>query len=296
MLARRLVLLAALFAAHAFAFNPFAGSPTVGRMGEVQITVTQLRDLINAQAPEVREALRTRPELVDDLVRKELLRRALVAEAKKAEWDKRPEVALAMERAREQGLIDAYVNAQAALEPGYPAEADVAAAWEANKAKFPVPGQVRISQILLRLPENAPKAEIDRVTALARDIRIKLEKGTPFHNLALLHSQDEASNKKGGDLGWVNEDSLLPQLRSEVADLKPGEHTRPLRTRFGWQIIRLAERKPASFLPLDEVRPQLVKALRDARVQANRERFVEEIRSRSPATLDEKRLKEVLTP
>lgn len=292
---RALVLLLTLsvFSSNALAFNLFAGSTVAGSMGTTEITVAQLKELIDAQTPDVRKALSDNPEVLKELVRAELLRRVIVAEARQAEWDKRPAVALAMERAREQGLIDAYVSAKSEAAANYPTDKDLAAAYEANKAQFVVPIQLRLAQILLRLPENAPADEAERVAAQARDIWSKLGKGSLFSQLVALHSQDEESKSKGGDLGWLAINALLPQISSELAKLKTGEYSRPLRTPFGWQIIKVIDRKPESIRPLTEVREALIKALREAKAQENRQRYLETLSKSTPPKIDEKALKEL---
>lgn len=276
-----------LAASPVFALDLFGGK-TIGRMGAVELNTSQLREVLDAQPPEVRKALTDDPAKLREVIQVELMRRLVLAEARKAEWDKRPEVARAMERARDQSLIDAYIVERGQVEAAFPSEKDIAAAYEANKDKFRVPRQLRLSQILLRVPERATKEEADKVAAQTKDIVARLAKGGKFADLATVYSQDDQSKDKGGDVGWHVADSLQPQIRAEVLTLKPGEHTAPLRTAFGWQIVRLVDSKPEGLRPLAEVSPALVKALRDQRAQENRNKYLESLRARDPVNIDDK--------
>lgn len=280
-----------LVTSSAFALD-LLGGKSVGRMGTIELTAPQLRELLDAQPPEVRKALTDDPAKLRELIQVELMRRAVLAEARKAEWDKRPEVVRTLDRARDQALIDSYIVERGRIDPNYPAEKDIAEAYEANKAKFRVPPQLRLSQILLRVPERATKEESDKAAAQIKDIAAKLGKGGKFADLATLYSQDEQSKDKGGDVGWHVADTLQPQIRAEVLTLKPGEHTAPIRTAFGWQIVRLVEAKPETVRPLAEVSGALVKALRDARTQESRNKYLEALKARDPVAYDDKALAE----
>lgn len=281
-----------VFALPARALDLFGGS-VVGKMGDVEVTASQLRDLINAQTPEVRKAVLGNPATLRDLVYAELLRRLMIAEAKKDGWDKRPDVALTMDRARDQAMIDSYMADRAQPDAAYPDEREVVAAYEANRSQFRVSPQLHLAQILLRVPERASKEEADKIAVLAREIFIKLGKGGKFADFVVLYSQDDATKGKAGDLGWLSQDTLLPQIRAEVSTLKPGDYTRPVRTQFGWQIIKLIETKPEGLHALPEVRSVIVKALRDARAEENRRKVIESLKARNPVSIDEKTISDI---
>ena len=268
-------------------------SPVVGRMGVTELRVDQVSELIAAQTPDIRKTLAGQPDTVKDLVRAELLRRAVLGEARQANWDKRANVAIAMERAREQVMIENYLNTRAEPEAAYPAAADIQSAYDKNLAQFQVPAMIRLAQILIRLPENPPLAETQRAEASVREISQKLAGKADFAALARQYSQDEGSKDKGGELDWIPEASLSPLIREEAAALKPGGVSRALKTAFGWQIVKILERRPAAVRPLAEVRDAIIKGLRDARQQENRQRLIDAINQRSPPVIDDKLIREI---
>ena len=293
----RIIFVAALcLAAPSIGFAQGAApNAVVARMGTVELRAAQLTDLIAAQTPDVRRALASQPDALKELVNSELLRRALAAEARQAQWDKRPDIALTMERAREQTMIESFVTNRATPDAAYPSASEIQAAYDGNIAQFQVPAQIQLAQILIRVPDKATAAETQRADALIREVSAKIS-GSDFAALAKQYSQDEASKDKGGVLDWLPEAGLNAAIREETARLQTGGVSRALKTAFGWQIVKVMERKPAATRPLAEVRDAIVKALRDARTQENRQRFVDALAKRSPPSVDEKVLKEVRMP
>ena len=270
----------------------FSG-PVVGQMGSVEITTTQISSLIAAQIPETRKSFSEQPEALKNLIRNELMRRTVLAEALKAEWDKRSEVIVAMERGREQAIIDNFVANRSLPPAGFPSEAETKAAYDANIAQFRVPAQIRIAQILIRLPENANASEVKRALATAQEISTKIDGGANFGELAKQYSQDESSKNIGGELEWVNENLLTPQFRTTVASLKGNAASKPVRSPFGYQIVKVVDRKPESTIPFSDVRVSIAKNLRDARANQNRAAYLEGITIKTPPQIKDENLKAI---
>ena len=270
----------------------FSG-PVVGQMGSVEITTTQISSLIAAQIPETRKSFSEQPEALKNLIRNELMRRTVLAEALKAEWDKRSEVIVAMERGREQAIIDNFVANRSLPPAGFPSEAETKAAYDANIAQFRVPAQIRIAQILIRLPENANASEVKRALATAQEISTKIDGGANFGELAKQYSQDEISKNNGGEIEWVNENLLTPQFRTTVASLKGNAASKPVRSPFGYQIVKVVDRKPESTIPFSDVRAAIAKNLRDARANQNRAAYLEGITIKTPPQIKDENLKAI---
>jgi len=270
----------------------FSG-PVVGQMGNIEITTTQISSLIAAQIPETRKSFSEQPEALKNLIRNELMRRTMLGEALKAEWDKRSEVIVAMERSKEQAIIDNFVANRSLPPAGFPIEAEIKSAYDANIAQFRVPAQIRLAQILIRLPENANASEVKRTLATAQEISTKIDGGANFGELAKQYSQDETSKNNGGELEWVNENLLTPQFRTTVASLKGNAASKPVRSPFGYQIVKVVDRKPESTIPFSDVRATIAKNLRDARANQNREAYLEGITMKTPPQVKDDNLKAI---
>jgi hypothetical protein len=101
---------------------PLLAQDAVGTMGSQQLRTQDLKRVIDAQPPEVRKQLATDLGALDRLVRSELVRQAILTEARQKQWDKKADVQLLMERARDQVLITSYVNDLARPAANYPSE------------------------------------------------------------------------------------------------------------------------------------------------------------------------------
>jgi peptidylprolyl isomerase len=270
----------------------FSG-PVVGQMGSIEITTTQISSLIAAQIPETRKSFSEQPEALKNLIRNELMRRTMLGEALKAEWDKRSEVIVAMERGKEQAIIDNFVANRSLPPAGFPSEAETKAAYDANIAQFRVPAQIRLAQILIRLPENANASEVKRALATAQEISTKLDGGANFGELAKQYSQDESSKDNRGELDWLNENILTAQFRTAVASLKGNASSKPIRSPFGYQIVKVVDRKPEFTRPLNEISDAIAKNLRDARTNQNREAYLEGLTKKTPPQVNDENLKAI---
>jgi parvulin-like peptidyl-prolyl isomerase len=78
-----------------------------------------------------------------------------------------------------------------------------------------------------------------------------------------------------------------------IIGLKVNSVSKPIRSPFGYQLIRLVERKPSSTIPLSDVKQPIIKALRDTRTNQNREIFLDSLRKANPLTIYDEALKEI---
>jgi peptidylprolyl isomerase len=285
----RKLVAAALAATVAF---PALAQQPVGRLGSVALTPEEVVHLVEAEPPDVRARIAASPELLERLVRTELLREALFAEAQAAGWDKRPDVAARAERARERVVVAAYVSDRVRPPADYPGDADVQAFYDANRASLLLPRRYRIAQIYLARPadKGAADALAKRAVEVAEQARAP---GADFAALARQISQHAESAARGGDMGWVAEANLIPELRPAVSRLAKGAVGEPVATARGWHVVKLldvAEPAPAS---LDQARPTIVNTLRLQRARELERAYLEALLAKSPISLDEAALEKL---
>lgn len=134
--------------------------------------------------------------------------------------------------------------------------------------------------------DEAARAEYDRIKAQeggteyrARHILVEKEDeakalisqikgGASFEELAKKHSKDPGSGARGGDLDFAKAESYVPEFGQAMAKLKKGEMTdAPVKSQFGWHIIRLEESREAQFPGFDEVKEQVKRSLGQKRMQ-----------------------------
>jgi len=100
--------------------------------------------------------------------------------------------------------------------------------------------QTHARHILIRTNELVDDAE---ARARLEQLRLRLEGGDPFEDLARGHSEDPASAAEGGDLGWLDPGDVVPEFQEAMDALAPGEISEPVKTQFGWHLIQVLERR-----------------------------------------------------
>ncbi|MFN9068181.1 MAG: SurA N-terminal domain-containing protein, partial [Bdellovibrionales bacterium] len=114
--------------------------------------------------------------------------------------------------------------------------------FKATKNKFDQPEQARAQHILIK--SEAGDVESDK-KALEKIQKIKLDlKSNDFGSLAEKHSEDPGSKSKKGDLGYFGKGQMVPEFEAKVFSMKPGEVSEPVKTQFGYHLIKLTEIKP----------------------------------------------------
>lgn len=131
--------------------------------------------------------------------------------------------------------------------------------YEANMEKFKQPEQVKASHILLKVED--PKKE-EEVKKKAHDIYKKLKEGKDFSKLASQYSQDPGSKDKGGDLGYFERGKMVKEFEEVAFTLNPGEISEPVKTQFGYHIIKVEDKKPEGTKTLEEAKEEIIKILK----------------------------------
>lgn len=83
----------------------------------------------------------------------------------------------------------------------------------------------------------------DEVKIRIQQLRDRIEQGEDFATLARANSQDPGSGSNGGDLGWVTPGQMVPEFEKAMNELKIGEVSEPVKSRFGWHLIQVLERR-----------------------------------------------------
>jgi peptidyl-prolyl cis-trans isomerase C len=101
----------------------------------------------------------------------------------------------------------------------------------------------------------------------ARKIIADLKKGAKFEDIAKKQSKDPGSGANGGDLDWATAASYVPEFAEAMVKLKKGEMTQvPVKSQFGWHVIRVDDIREAQLPKLDDVRPQIAQQLQQQKL------------------------------
>ena len=135
--------------------------------------------------------------------------------------------------------------------------------------------QVHARHILIKTNELQDDATVQQKLVSIRD-RI-LNKGENFAAVASVVSEDPGSAAEGGDLGWSNPGTFVPEFEKILAQLQPDEISEPFRTQYGWHIIQLLGRRQYDSTE-DRIRQQAFTALREAKADEETELWLRRLR------------------
>lgn len=218
-----------------------AQAKVLAKVNGVEITDDDLKIAMEDLGPGIPRQLEGKARdsyILDFLIDEQLV-------VQKAQADKlaeTPEFAKKMAYLRDKALMETLlgnVAKSAATDAAIKATYD-----EAAKAQKPET-EYHAHHILVPTEEEAKKA-------LAR-----VKGGEDFSKVASEVSKDPGS--KGGDLGWFTKDRMVPEFGEAASKMKPGEISEPVKTQFGWHIIKLDETRPKTFPPLDQVKEQVAR-------------------------------------
>ncbi len=185
----------------------------------------------------------------ESLINLELLSRAALDKG----LDKDPNLAASLDIRRKDILAKAYLEDYVKAHPV--TEPEIQAMYDKAKAE-PAEPEYRAHHILVKTEAEAKKIIAD------------LGKKAKFEDLAKKHSQDPGSAKNGGALDWSDRRAYVPEFSNALASLKKGETTKtPVKTQFGYHVIRLDDTRQPQIPPLDVVRGEIVKQLQQQRVR-----------------------------
>lgn len=135
-------------------------------------------------------------------------------------------------------------------------EEELREAYEQQKERFSIAGELTVSHILFLVPDGATPEEEAQARQKADAILQQLRAGGDFAALAQEHSEGPSS-ENSGLLGTFRTGELLPGFEEAVTALQPGDVSEPVRTQIGWHIIRLEDSEAGGFQPLEAVSQEL---------------------------------------
>ena len=162
-------------------------------------------------------------------------------------------------------------------------DAEVKKYYDENQAKYKVREQVRARHILFKTPKKAAQADIDAAKAKADKVAAEAKKNNTddaFAALAKKHSEGPTASR-GGDLSFFTRNRMVKEFDEKAFSMKVGEISDPVKTRFGWHVIRVVERKDARLRPFEEVKDKIQRSLSNRANRTARQKLIEKLRAQA---------------
>ena len=145
-----------------------------------------------------------------------------------------------------------------------PTEDEIEEYYDINLSQYSTQGQLRASHILLRT-EDQDEAEVE---ARGAELAAEARGGADFAELAREHSQDEGTAPQGGDLGLFGRGRMVPEFESAAFAMEVDEISDPVRSPFGFHVIKVVEKQDEATQPLTDVRATIENTLKQERASA----------------------------
>ncbi|HEU0265678.1 MAG TPA: peptidyl-prolyl cis-trans isomerase [Geobacterales bacterium] len=275
---KRFALVLALVALLAACGKGKNDATVLAKVNGTTITVADFRHEVANLPPQYKamaDTVEGQHQILDTMVIRELM----LEEAKKEKVDKLPEVEAKLADLKKQLIIGEFLNKRATV-----TDDELKKVYEENKASFKMGEQVRASHILV-----ATEAE-------ARTILDELKKGADFAALAKGRSIDKSSGIVGGDLGWFSRQNMVPAFANAAFALKEGQLSAPVKSQYGYHLIKLTGRRPAGFVPFEEMKEQIKARLSQQRQPEVFQKLQGELKAKAKITINDDGFKKLAEP
>lgn len=192
------------------------------------------------------------PQLREAVKKDLIMREVMLQEATKQGYEKNETVKSQMDQARQTIMINAMVRDWAAKNPVK--DAEIKAEYDRYKAQAG-DKEYHARHILVEKEDDA------------KAIIASLKKGAKFEEIAKKQSKDPGSGANGGDLDWANAASYVPEFSQAMVKLQKGQTTQePVKSQFGYHVIRLDDVREAQLPKVEEIKPQIAQQLQQQKL------------------------------
>lgn len=255
------------------ALSLIADDDVFARQGDIVLTQAEL-DAAFLQVPEhIRHAFIRDGGKVDQLVQSLLRFKQLAADASRNDYDKEKLIALRMSLAGDKELAEAWIQNTMENAPDADYEAMAHERYLANPAEFMSVKTVDVSHILIAVDENRSDEEaLELASSLRQEL---LESPALFDDYILQYSEDPGIEINQGRYAQVVPGQMVKPFEDMVFSMtEPGQISEPVKTSFGYHIIRLNKATPSRPLPFDSVKEQLEAEARETYLLGYRRNFI----------------------
>jgi peptidyl-prolyl cis-trans isomerase C len=213
----------------------------LAKVGSKSITDDQLKTFVGkvseGQKAQINGDAEIKTRALDNLVVEELF----VQEAEKTGVSKDKDFQNALDQARRHILAQRYL--QKTIQPKI-VDANVKTFFDKNKARYSQ-DEVHAQHVLLK-----EEAE-------AKEVHGKAKGGEDFETLAKKYSKDPSAAQNGGDLGFFTRSRMVPQFADKAFAMKKGEISEPVKSPFGWHVIKVIDTRAGKPVKFDEIKEQV---------------------------------------
>lgn len=164
-----------------------------------------------------------------------------------------------------------------------PTQQQIEQYYDAHKSQYTKPEEVDSRHILISVPANATPQQVSAAQAKANSILTQLKGGADFAALAKKYSDDPGSKDKGGELGFVQKGTMVPEFDNAIFTQPVGALT-IVHSQFGFHIVQVEKRNPQQEQALNEVLPEIQASLIQQQTAAAESQYAQQLTSEAAKT------------
>lgn len=225
------------------------------------------------------EGVSGRERFLEELVKRELL----YQEALKKGLDKDPAYQKKLEDFKKINLVGLLLEREIETKTKV-SDKEIRDYYEKNKKDFAPVSHVKLSHILVNTEEEAQK------------VLERLKKGEDFAQIAKKSSIDTVSAKKGGDLGFFSKGEIPPEFRIAAVRLKTGEVSEPIKTKSGYEIIKITDKKVGQVIEFDKIKNLISQNLLAEKQKESFDSYIEGLKKKYKVEVNKEAVSKLAAP
>lgn len=151
-----------------------------------------------------------------------------------------------------------------------------------HSSQFTQPARYHVAHLFVAAPLGSPSDVTETKRQTVEDWAQRLQNGEQFVDLAAQFSEDEASKKRGGDLGWFSDKRMPPDFMNAVHFLGVGDTSPVVQTKLGFHILRLIETQLPGALSFEEAQPEVVAQIQNEKRRETVAKLIVDLASEAP--------------
>jgi hypothetical protein len=262
--------------AQAAVLSDWKGQPdevVVATIMDQEVTWAELSLAVSHANDSDRKALNENAELFSAYIKKLALRQHIIKQAQIIKLDDTKTVEFLLRQSYDKAMIDQWLSLATQPDEGFPSQAEINTAYEANKQQFEMPARANLSQLFLQHTDDK-EADAARVAQVLSEIQANPD---GFSELSKSHSDHAESAANGGNLGWLQIDQLQPSILKGIGQLKVGQISTAVTTDTGSHFILVNNIASANFKPIEAVTDTIVEALRKKFQQEKQQEIIRQL-------------------
>lgn len=155
--------------------------------------------------------------------------------------------------------------------------------YQVNKDDYPVKERIDAAHILIATKERSDAEALEK----AKKIRLQLMQGANFTEVAVKESDDKSVKNNQGELGTFTRDQMVKPFSDTAFAMRVGELSEPVKTKFGYHIIKLNKKMSSGVKPYEEVKVAIIDKLKKADWEKDRAAFYQQVKDNNEMKIDE---------